>query len=1133
MIQSRNPFRGRSGSSSAFLERGSFGQPEGVELLFQSVSERVRAARHERVIDVTFRFGRRRTGSSGTTRFQPQLTDETVRDMIQAIFEARTLARRVLSSTIRGQVSFSRWSIWTRARREEQARPTRTPFSVPNLARLTATRLGLILRGIASRYEEMFIVSLTWSFIIRDPNNPALSSRRRIFVRGARYLPFITARKQWLIYSPQTRTNCLWTCVYVLRKSKDKTLPDLLQGKSRRTLIEGASKLKTRYGRISDNLGDSVVFYDGSDERDLTHIAALFQVKVLVWDSTFNVVLEINKRTPPKRRKRLADRHGGGSDEDGTFHFMLYQNHVAAMFNIEMLHKYHPDYMHWLPGVDTTLAELFQRQLTGVHLPESPTALGEVISMPEKLTQDDAVVIKVRPKPESPMGRIITFDIETLKYGTIPQERRWHCHSQGEKLLYGERDPETDLAFDDLRVGTQIPYAIGIALPRIKDDPPLVGESNPFVSVSYDDINAYYVEFWGTRDNPLECVVQFFVFMAANPKYFHGATMYAHNGGKFDFPILFRWYFLTFRESLWTLKTTNIIELNGGIISFEIRSKLGTNSVKFRDSWVLLPGSLQALGLEMKTKYAKLTGTVDHDTVTADNFLDKAHNERLAEYLRNDCLVLFEVMTSYQRAVKNKMDIDVVSTMTAASLAKRVFFSRFYDMHERPVYTMSKHWDAFIRQGYFGGRVEVLRELGTFVSKIYYLDVTSLYPWVGTKALPYGRPKRLAGEEFTRRYVDDAQGTLKDTGTKVFFILCRVTTPFPLRHLTKPIHGVLHNARLVFAWLRTPKVMLLYSEEIRYAQTHFPGLYTYEYLDAVCFFSAPFLRQTFLTFARDKAEARKAGNVVLAKVSKLLANASYGYWGLRVNGRPRLKLSPYESDEWLTDLEQECVQDVFVVGDIRLWRVLGSLNTKDFSVAVASAITALARVRLHELLHALKGFYVDTDSIMTQIDLSDPRHTALRKRFVFNDDPSALGSLKNECNTYLEKRYGPEWRQVCGIAPGRDAAFDTGRFLGCKMYELRRRNHDGTEITVTAFKGFSQSRIPAAQRGIQDRNMFDRLAAGERVTVDQFRMSAGGRQGMASQRLGAVHSGYTRVTYAMVYTKAHVDDRRQVSPLEL
>ena len=86
--------------------------------------------------------------------------------------------------------------------------------------------------------------------------------------------------------------------------------------------------------------------------------------------------------------------------------------------------------------------------------------------------------------------------------------------------------------------------------------------------------------------------------------------------------------------------------------------------------------------------------------------------------------------------------ISITSVMTAAGLAKRIFYNTFYDRRRYPLYTLTKIQDRYIRNpSYFGGRVELFH-LGVVLGLVFYLDFTSLYPAMGFKHdLPYGVPE--------------------------------------------------------------------------------------------------------------------------------------------------------------------------------------------------------------------------------------------------------------------------------------------------------------------------------------------------------------------------------------------------------
>ena len=87
-----------------------------------------------------------------------------------------------------------------------------------------------------------------------------------------------------------------------------------------------------------------------------------------------------------------------------------------------------------------------------------------------------------------------------------------------------------------------------------------------------------------------------------------------------------------------------------------------------------------------------------------------------------------------------KLGINMTACYTGASLAKKTIFAKHYKPLKYPVYTLAPSIDKFIRDFYRGGRVEIFHMGRVPRDKLCYLDFTSLYPWAGTKSLPYGEP---------------------------------------------------------------------------------------------------------------------------------------------------------------------------------------------------------------------------------------------------------------------------------------------------------------------------------------------------------------------------------------------------------
>ena len=121
-------------------------------------------------------------------------------------------------------------------------------------------------------------------------------------------------------------------------------------------------------------------------------------------------------------------------------------------------------------------------------------------------------------------------------------------------------------------------------------------------------------------------------------------------------------------------------------------------------------------------------------------------NTQVPEFVRNELLKCgvkcsrdsVPKSIASQPRIIDEGGINVTGCMTAAGIAKRMFYNTFYGEH--PLFCMTKEQDRFIRNSYFGGRVELFQH-GVVHGKVWYLDFTSLYPAMGHKHLiPYGCP---------------------------------------------------------------------------------------------------------------------------------------------------------------------------------------------------------------------------------------------------------------------------------------------------------------------------------------------------------------------------------------------------------
>lgn len=168
-------------------------------------------------------------------------------------------------------------------------------------------------------------------------------------------------------------------------------------------------------------------------------------------------------------------------------------------------------------------------------------------------------------------------------------------------------------------------------------------------------------------------------------------TIYAHNGGKFDYMFL-----------IYKLRGT--VSFKGrGIMS----AKVGRHTL--RDSFHIIPEKLAAIQKE----------TFDYEKMHKGRRND--HRAEIIEYLISDCCYLLGVIQQFLDRFGFKLSIGQAAMFE---------LKKDYDVKK-----FTKNWDAYIRNYFYGGRVECLQGRGHWKAdkksgpfKLY--DVNSMYPYV-------------------------------------------------------------------------------------------------------------------------------------------------------------------------------------------------------------------------------------------------------------------------------------------------------------------------------------------------------------------------------------------------------------------
>lgn len=161
-------------------------------------------------------------------------------------------------------------------------------------------------------------------------------------------------------------------------------------------------------------------------------------------------------------------------------------------------------------------------------------------------------------------------------------------------------------------------------------------------------------------------------------------TIYAHNGGKFDFMFLIH-------------RIRGRVSFKGrGIMS----AKIGRHEI--RDSYHLIPEKL--------ANYKK----DDFDYTKLDRKHREKYKDEIIQYCKNDCKYLLDIVKSFLREHGFKISIG-----QAAMYELRKFYN---------VKRLGANSDAFLRNYFFGGRVECLQGRGRWRGKFKLIDVNSMYP---------------------------------------------------------------------------------------------------------------------------------------------------------------------------------------------------------------------------------------------------------------------------------------------------------------------------------------------------------------------------------------------------------------------
>jgi hypothetical protein len=399
---------------------------------------------------------------------------------------------------------------------------------------------------------------------------------------------------------------------------------------------------------------------------------------------------------------------------------------------------------------------------------------------------------------------------------------------------------------------------------------------------------------------------------------------YCHNGGGFDFK-----YILADKPCQeWILSQGWEVSIIGGKIVKALMFRKGKKTILVCDSFKIMPSSLAKLSKALDVETAK--GFIDFDTEEFD-----PTNPIHLEYLRDDCISLWQVVQKYRDIINDQFGTEM--KCTASSTA----FSCFLTTLDAPIFHNSKMVNSFARKSYYGGRTECFYQ--NRIQSAIYIDVNSLYAYIMYNCGMLRKPfytKEYAGNGFY--YVK----ACVPEGIK----FC----PLPYR---KPDNtGVLFPCGEFKTFVSSEEIEIARSQGCMVDIIEGYGFDEHD-------------RDVFKPFITKCMELRAVDyNGPLGIAAKFLQNNLYGFFGMNPL-RDETILSPFQPDE--ADGFSPIIDEITGLMIPGLWEREKYEETQNCIPAIAAWITANARAYLLRAMIAEekagnKVLYCDTDSIIMQ-----------------------------------------------------------------------------------------------------------------------------------------------------------------------
>ena len=436
-------------------------------------------------------------------------------------------------------------------------------------------------------------------------------------------------------------------------------------------------------------------------------------------------------------------------------------------------------------------------------------------------------------------------------------------------------------------------------------------------------------------EDPRSAVSQFCVWLFLRKKC---DPLYAHNGGNFDHLYILKW--LLHHE---TTSQIEIIPTQSSILLMKVT--LEKVVYEFRDSLRLMPGSLDSLA---KTLLGQ--GKID---VPDYNTLHE--NPIRHDYLKRDCVALFDCITKFRTTVKTGLGgaMGLTAAATAINTIKTGYLAH-------SIKHLSADGEALVRAGYYGGRTEVFHRGGEFTLEkpLRCYDVNSMYVWALGQPLPIQEHLSTTG--------------LPNLNLNGFCSATVDTSHADQLARTYPVLPYRRKGKLLFPLGRFSGVWT--TEELRFAVAH--GYRIVAGGKNLYFRLEPIFRRYVDTLYRLRDKSLPGYDDTLSRIAKLLGNSTYGKFGTN-REREKVHIRPP-----LADVVEKGMLPL--QGPVELPVYIEAVESDaDYVLPhLAAWATSLSRVRHLGFIYQCfpePVYYGDTDSVYTMADLGDSKELGKMK----------------------------------------------------------------------------------------------------------------------------------------------------------